>query len=172
MRTSVPLSETAPSMAGRPVAGGPRPADDLRMPRLRTVSPSQPGITRRRQGRGFVYLDGGQRVDDPVTIARIKQLVIPPAWQDVWICRYANGHIQAVGSDDKGRRQYLYHPLWREQRDRAKHDRVLEVAARLPRARQQVARDLALDGMPRARALATAFRLLDLGFFRIGRASC
>ncbi|HKG51019.1 MAG TPA: DNA topoisomerase IB [Actinomycetales bacterium] len=138
------------------------------MVRLRTVSPSQPGITRRRQGRGFVYLDGGQRVRDAVVIARIKDLVIPPAWQDVWICRYANGHIQAVGSDDKGRRQYLYHPVWREQRDRAKHDRVLEVAARLPRARQQVARDLALDGMPRARALATAFRLLDLGFFRIG----
>jgi DNA topoisomerase I len=138
------------------------------MPRLRTVSPSQPGITRRRQGRGFVYLDNGVRVDDPVTIARIRQLVIPPAWQDVWICRYANGHIQAVGSDDKGRRQYLYHPVWREQRDRAKHDRVLEVAARLPRARRQVSADLALEGMPRARALATAFRLLDLGFFRIG----
>jgi DNA topoisomerase-1 len=138
------------------------------MVRLRTVSPSQPGITRRRQGRGFVYLDSGRRVDDPITIARIKELVIPPAWQDVWICRYANGHIQAVGSDDKGRRQYLYHPVWREQRDRAKHDRVLEVAARLPRARQLVERDLALPGMPRQRALATAFRLLDLGFFRIG----
>src|SRR3954464_11426055 len=138
------------------------------MVRLRTVSPSQPGITRRRQGRGFVYLDGGQRVSDPVVVARIKELVIPPAWQDVWICRYANGHIQAVGSDDNGRRQYLYHPVWRAQRDRAKHDRVLKVAARLPRARRQVAADLALEGMPRARALATAFRLLDLGFFRIG----
>src|SRR5215218_9641514 len=157
-----------PDRTGPPVAGEGRRADDLSMARLRTVSPSQPGITRRRQGRGFVYLDNGRRVDDPVTIARIRQLVIPPAWQDVWICRYANGHIQAVGSDDKGRRQYLYHPVWREQRDRAKHDRVLEVAARLPRARQHVERDLALPGMPRSRALATAFRLLDLGFFRIG----
>src|SRR5919112_1552733 len=155
-------------LPGRPVAGARRRVDDLSMPRLRTVSPSQPGITRRRQGRGFVYLDDGRRGGDPVTIARIRQLVIPPAWQDVWICRYANGHIQAVGSDDKGRRQYLYHPVWREQRDRAKHDRVLEVAARLPRARQQVSRDLALEGMPRERALATAFRMLDLGFFRIG----
>ncbi len=138
------------------------------MPRLRTVSPAQPGLTRRRQGRGFVYLDGDVRVADPVVVARIRDLVIPPAWRDVWICRHPNGHIQAVGSDEKGRRQYLYHPQWREQRDRRKHDRVLEVAAHLPGARQLVAEHLALPGMPRERALATAFRLLDLGFFRIG----
>ncbi|MGN6300823.1 MAG: DNA topoisomerase IB [Angustibacter sp.] len=138
------------------------------MPRLRTVSPSQPGYTRRRSGKGFVYVDDCQRVTDPEEIARIKALVIPPAWKDVWICKAPNGHIQAVGTDDAGRRQYLYHPVWRQQRDQAKHDRVLEVAARLPKARRQVAKDLALDGMPRERALAAAFRLLDLGFFRIG----
>lgn len=138
------------------------------MPRLRTVSPTQSGLTRRKRGKGFVYLDGEVRVDDPAVVARIRALVIPPAWHDVWICRHPNGHIQAVGSDEKGRRQYLYHPQWREQRDKLKHDRVLEVAARLPRARKRVADDLALPGMPRERALATAFRLLDLGFFRIG----
>ena len=138
------------------------------MPRLRTVSPSQPGYTRRRTGKGFVYLDDCERLTDPDEIARIKALVIPPAWKDVWICKAPNGHIQAVGTDDAGRRQYLYHPVWRQQRDQAKHDRVLEVAARLPKARKRVAQDLALDGMPRERALAAAFRLLDLGFFRIG----
>jgi DNA topoisomerase IB len=95
-------------------------------------------------------------------------LVIPPAWQDVWICPYENGHLQAVGTDDAGRRQYLYHPDWRAKRDRAKHDRVLEVGRRLPRARAKVRRYLAEEGMSRRRALATAFRLLDLGLFRIG----
>ena len=94
--------------------------------------------------------------------------MIPPAWQDVWICPVANGHLQAVGTDAAGRRQYLYHPNWREKRDRAKHDRVLEVGRRLPRARAQVSTFLKLPGMPRERALATAFRLLDLGLFRIG----
>ena len=101
-------------------------------------------------------------------MARCKALAIPPAWRDVWICPAANGHLQAVGTDAAGRRQYLYHPTWRERRDKAKHDRVLEVAARLPAARRAAARHLALPGMPRERALATAFRLLELGFFRVG----
>jgi DNA topoisomerase IB len=138
------------------------------VPRLKTVSPSEPGLTRRKQGRGFCYLDGEERITDPELLTRIKDLVIPPAWHDVWICRFANGHIQAVGTDDAGRRQYLYHPAWRELRDKQKHDRMLEMAARLPRARKRVTEHLALDGMPRDRALATAFRLLDLGFFRVG----
>ncbi len=138
------------------------------MPRLRTVSPNQPGWTRRRQGKGFVYLDeAGQRLSAE-HVQRCRQLVIPPAWRDVWICPFPAGHIQAVGTDDAGRRQYLYHPVWRQKRDAAKHDRVLTVAARLPKARERVAEHLALPGMPRERALATSFRLLDLGFFRIG----
>lgn len=99
---------------------------------------------------------------------RCKLLVIPPAWEQVWICPVPNGHLQAVGTDDAGRRQYLYHEQWRLKRDRLKHDRVLEVAARLPAARRSVAQDLQLEGMPYQRALGTAFRLLDLGFFRIG----
>jgi DNA topoisomerase I len=101
-------------------------------------------------------------------VQRCKLLVIPPAWERVWICPAPNGHLQAVGTDDAGRRQYLYHEQWRLKRDRQKHDRVLEVAARLPAARRAVAQDLQLEGMPYQRALGTAFRLLDLGFFRIG----
>ncbi|HEY5787026.1 MAG TPA: DNA topoisomerase IB [Microlunatus sp.] len=138
------------------------------MVRLRTVSPSDPGWTRRRAGKGFVYLDPlGVRLP-PEDRERCQRLVIPPAWEEVWICQRPNGHLQAVGTDDAGRRQYLYHPEWRRKRDESKHDRVLQVAARLPRARRRVAVHLQLDGMPYERALATAFRLLDLGFFRIG----
>ncbi len=138
------------------------------MPRLRTVSPKDPGWTRRRAGRGFVYLDElGKRLA-AADSERCKLLVIPPAWEQVWICPAPNGHLQAVGTDDAGRRQYLYHEQWRLKRDESKHDRVLTVAARLPGARRKVADDLQLEGMPYERALGTAFRLLDLGFFRIG----
>jgi DNA topoisomerase IB len=138
------------------------------VPRLRRVSPRDPGWTRRRAGKGFVYLDefGNRLATDDMQ--RCKLLVIPPAWEQVWICPVPNGHLQAVGTDDAGRRQYLYHQQWRLLRDRLKHDRVLEVAAQLPAARLAVARDLQLPGMPYERALGTAFRLLDLGFFRIG----
>jgi DNA topoisomerase-1 len=138
------------------------------VPRLRTVSPQDPGWTRRRAGRGFIYLDeDGHRLSGEAA-ERCKLLVIPPAWEQVWICPAPNGHLQAVGTDDAGRRQYLYHEQWRIKRDKSKHDRVLTVAARLPKARRTVAKDLQRDGMPYERALGTAFRLLDLGFFRIG----
>jgi DNA topoisomerase IB len=139
------------------------------MTRLRTVFPHQRGIRRQRRGRGFAYVDvTGEPVTDPVVLERIKGLVIPPAWRDVWICPYPNGHIQAVGTDDAGRRQYLYHPVWREQRDREKFERILSVGQNLPAARRRAAEAAELPGMPRERALATAFRLLDLGFFRVG----
>jgi DNA topoisomerase-1 len=138
------------------------------MVRLRTVSPNDPGFTRRRSGKGFSYLDEkGARLGAP-EVARIKALVIPPAWQDVWICRFANGHIQAVGTDAAGRRQYLYHPDWRVKRDEEKFARVTRVAKRLPKARAALAEHLAEDGMSLQRAAATAVRLLDLGYFRIG----
>ena len=138
------------------------------MPRLRTVSPRDPGWTRRRAGKGFLYLNEFGQPLAPEDVSRCKQLVIPPAWQQVWICPSPNGHIQAVGTDDAGRRQYLYHPYWRLKRDQSKHDRVLTVAARLPTARRRVIKHLRMEGMPYERALAAAFRLLDLGFFRIG----
>ena len=139
------------------------------MVRLRRVSCSSPGLHRRRRGKGFVYVDAaGQRVTDEATLARIEALVLPPAWEDVWICPVASGHVQATGVDARGRRQYRYHDAWRLQRDLAKHDRVLDVAAALPAARARIAEHLALDGLPRERVLACAVRLIDLGFFRVG----
>ncbi|WP_153397511.1 DNA topoisomerase IB [Ornithinicoccus halotolerans] len=138
------------------------------MVRLRTVSPGDPGWRRRRAGRGFVYLDmQGDRLP-AAEVERIRSLVIPPAWRDVWICPHPRGHIQAVGTDAAGRRQYLYHPEWRVQRDAQKFDRVLEAAERLPEARRRIAGDMAREGMPLERANAVAVRLLDLGYFRIG----
>jgi DNA topoisomerase IB len=138
--------------------------------RLRRVSCSAPGLSRRRAGKGFVYVDAaGNRVTDEATLARIAALVIPPAWADVWICPIANGHVQATGVDAKGRRQYRYHDAWRVQRDLEKHNRILEFAARLPAARERMVAHLrATDQLTRERVLACAVRLIDLGFFRIG----
>ncbi|WP_131106213.1 DNA topoisomerase IB [Ornithinimicrobium sufpigmenti] len=138
------------------------------MTRLRTVKPGSKGWTRRRAGSGFTYLDhDGNRLPQE-EVDRIKALAIPPAWKDVWICPVAHGHIQAVGTDEAGRRQYLYHPTWREQRDEAKFRRIIEASERLPQARRRVTRDLRREGMPLQRACATAVRMLDLGYFRIG----
>jgi DNA topoisomerase IB len=104
----------------------------------------------------------------PAERDRIKKLVIPPAWKDVWICPWPNGHIQAVGTDAAGRRQYLYHPRWREKRDREKFDHMLEFAAALPAVREAITTELAGRGLTKERVLAAAVRLLDLGFFRVG----
>jgi DNA topoisomerase-1 len=138
------------------------------MVRLRKTSPDQPGWTRRRAGAGFVYLDeNGDRL--PADLAqRVTDLVIPPAWRDVWVTPYDNGHLQAVGTDDAGRRQYLYHPDWRTRRDAEKFERMLEFGRALVRARERVLLDLGSEGMPLERACAAAVRLLDLGYFRIG----
>ena len=139
------------------------------MVRLKRVSCSAPGIRRVRHGKGFRYVDAaGERVTDEAVLARIEALVLPPAWEDVWICSVASGHVQATGVDAKGRRQYRYHDAWRLQRDLAKHDRVLDFAARLPAARERLREDLTSEGLTRRRVLACAVRLLDLGFFRIG----
>ena len=139
------------------------------MPRLRRVDCAGPGIVRKRRGKGFTYQwSDGRPVTEPEVLARIEALVLPPAWEDVWICPWPNGHIQALGTDAAGRRQYRYHDVWRQQRDRDKHDRVLVVAKRLPAARKRAAEHLALRGYPRERVLAAAFKLLDLGFLRIG----
>ncbi|HKN38105.1 MAG TPA: DNA topoisomerase IB [Acidimicrobiia bacterium] len=139
------------------------------MSRLRRADPSLPGYTRRRAGRGFVYLDEtGERIVDPDVLARIRALVIPPAWKDVWICPWPNGHLQAVGIDARGRRQYRYHDRWRARRDAEKFDRMAAFALCLPKVRRRCAALLAGDEPSRERVLACAIRLLDLGFFRIG----
>jgi DNA topoisomerase I len=137
--------------------------------RLRRVDCAGPGIRRVRRGRGFAYVNpDGRKVTDPEIIGRIRALVLPPAWDDVWICPLPQGHIQALGTDAAGRRQYRYHDDWRTQRDAAKHDRILTFARRLPKARETVQRHLAERGLTKNRVLAAAFRLLDLGFFRVG----
>lgn len=139
------------------------------MPRLRRVRPSDPGWTRTGRGDRVRYLDErGHAITDPAVLERLRGLAIPPAWDDVWICPAENGHLQATGLDDAGRRQYLYHPRWRARRDRAKHERVVAVAARLPAARRRVRQDLLQPGLPRTKVLALAFRLLDLAYFRAG----
>ena len=138
------------------------------MARLRRTCPDQPGWTRRRAGKGFVYLDEhGQRLPEE-DAQRVRDLVIPPAWKDVWITPHENGHLQAVGVDDAGRKQYLYHPDWRARRDAEKFDRMLEFGKGLGKARELVLGDLGREGMPLERACAAAVRLLDLGYFRIG----
>ena len=139
------------------------------MARLRRVDCSGPGIVRRRRGKGFEYFDeNGEKIDEPSLLERIRELAIPPAWEEVWICPYPMGHIQATGVDARKRKQYRYHDIWRTRRDRAKFESMEEFARALPRLRERVEKDLALDGMPRDRALACATRLLDRGFFRIG----
>jgi DNA topoisomerase IB len=137
---------------------------------LRRVCWCDPGITRRRAGSGWVYLGPrGWRVTDPETLERIRSLVIPPAWTEVWICPIPNGHIQAVGLDARGRRQYIYHPRWRVRRDHAKFDRMVAFARALPDLRCAVTEQLACrDDLTRNRVLACAVRLLDEGFFRVG----
>ena len=138
------------------------------MPRLRRTSPDQKGWTRRRAGSGFTYLDENGARLDPEARQRCIELVIPPAWRDVWITPYPNGHLQAVGTDDAGRRQYLYHPAWRASRDAAKFDRIIDFGKAMSRVRERVLLDLGSEGMSLERACAVAVRLLDLGYFRIG----
>jgi DNA topoisomerase-1 len=133
------------------------------------VDCSGPGIRRRRRGKGFEYLDeSGNRITEPSVLERIRELAIPPAWEEVWICPYPMGHLQATGNDAAGRKQYRYHDRWRERRDREKFEEMHDFARALPKLRTRVEKDLALEGMPRERALACAARLLDRGFFRIG----
>ncbi|AUI64171.1 DNA topoisomerase IB [Amycolatopsis sp. BJA-103] len=137
--------------------------------RLRRADLGSPGIRRRRRGRGFGYLTpDGEPLKDAHTIDRIDALAIPPAWRRVWISPHENAHILAVGVDDAGRRQYLYHEDWRRTRDEEKHERVLALARRLPRLREAVQEDLDSRGLTRERVLAGALRMLDLGVFRTG----
>jgi DNA topoisomerase-1 len=133
------------------------------------VTDEQPGISRRRAGRGFRYLRAnGEAVTSSATLERIKSLAIPPAWVDVWICPSAKGHLQATGRDQKGRKQYIYHPGWVEERDLTKFSRLLEFAHALPSLRQRVDNDLQRRGTPRRKAIAAAVWLLDRTFIRIG----
>ena len=137
--------------------------------RLRRSDPAGPGVRRRRRGKGFEYVDAeGTKLDDPEILQRIHELVIPPAWQEVWICPYPGGHIQATGIDARGRKQYLYHQKWRQRRDQEKFDDMIRFARSLPPMREAVERDLHSGELSYEQVLACAVRLLDKGFFRIG----
>jgi len=136
---------------------------------LRYVSDHSPGIHRVRAGRGFRYVGpDGRPIRDQKTLARIRSLVLPPAWRDVWICPRADGHLQATGRDARGRKQYRYHSSWRAIRDEAKYDRVIAFAHALPRLKTRLDADLARPGLPRAKVLATVVRLLEVTLLRVG----
>ena len=133
------------------------------------VSDRRPGITRERAGRGFRYTGpDGEAVRDKETLARIKALVIPPAWTDVWICPNPIGHLQATGRDERGRKQYRYHDRWREVRDETKYARMVAFGQALPRIRGRVAHDLSLPGLPREKVLATVVSLMEMTLIRVG----
>lgn len=136
---------------------------------LRYVTDSKPGIRREKDGEGFRYLDAkGETVEDEATLKRIKALAIPPAWQEVWICAQANGHLQATGRDAKGRKQYRYHAKWRNVRDEVKYERMINFGKALPQIRAEVDRALKLPGLPREKVLATIVYLLEATMMRVG----
>ena len=136
---------------------------------LRYASDSQPGFRRVSRGRSFSYLDSnGRRITDEAVLRRIRKLAIPPAYKNVWICPHENGHLQATARDARGRKQYRYHPQWREHRDATKFDRMLEFGHALPRIRRRVSRDLRARGLPREKVLATLVRLLECTLIRVG----
>jgi DNA topoisomerase IB len=166
-RGLLPEGQQSQREAGRDdVTSGAPPAA---VPGLNRSDPRGPGITRVRAGTGFAFLDvAGGQVADPPTLERIRSLAIPPAWTGVWISPDPLGHIQATGVDSRGRVQYRYHPLWREQRDEQKFAHMLRFAAALPGLREATLRDLRHHGLDRGRVAASAVRLIDLGLFRLG----
>ncbi len=145
------------------------PIESAKTAGLRYVTDTGPGIRRKRAGKSFSYIGlDGQPIRDRIDLQRIKALGIPPAYHDVWICPLPNGHIQATGRDDKGRKQYRYHPRWREVRDETKYGRMIMFGEALPRLRERVDADLALPGLPREKVLATVVRLLEATLIRVG----
>jgi DNA topoisomerase I len=173
--SDVPKEPTRPTRHAR----GPRvarmsdPSDEARaaarVSGLRYATDTKPGISRRRAGRGFTYRDAdGSTIRDPAARARIAALAIPPAWTDVWICPWPNGHIQATGRDARGRKQYRYHAEWRSRRGSDKFERMIEFGRALPRLRRQCDHDLRRHGLPREKVLAAVVRLLELTLIRVG----
>lgn len=149
--------------------GSDTPARDARAVGLRYVTDGAPGIRRKRRGKTFTYTwPDGERVSDEETLGRIDAAVIPPAWHDVWICPKPDGHIQAVGRDDRGRKQYRYHPEWLALRERRKFEHLRDFGRALPRIRRRVERDLGRRGLPRERVLAAVVRVLDQTGLRVG----
>lgn len=147
------------------------PAESARAAGLRYVDDEEPGITRRRRGKGFSYYDReGHLIRDPAEHRRLNALAIPPAWTDVWICPYPDGHLQATGRDDQKRKQFRYHPDWRAIRDEGKYARLIPFGRALPRMRRRTGADLGRPGLPREKVLAAVVRLLETALIRVGNA--
>lgn len=166
-----PGAQPAPAVRGRARRrpGLPTPAESARNAALHYVTDRQPGIRRLRAGKGWRYvMAAGAAVRDDETLRRIRALAIPPAWERVWICARADGHLQATGYDARGRKQYRYHPAWRAERDATKYTKMIAFGRALPRLRARVAHDLALPGLPREKVLATIVRLLETTLIRVG----
>ncbi len=145
------------------------PQEAAKLARLRYVRDDKPGIHRKRAGRGFYYTSSdGHTIRDKDTLARIKHLAVPPAWREVWICPYVNGHIQATGLDDRGRKQYRYHERWRATRDENKYARLMTFARVLPKIRAGVDADLKKAGLPREKVLAAIVKLMEKTAIRVG----
>ena len=145
------------------------PKDAAESAGLRYVSDARPGVRRRKSGKGFTYLKSDlSPLKDPIALRRIKALAVPPAWTDVWISPHADGHIQATGRDAKGRKQYRYHPRFREVRESTKYEHVVEFADALPAIREKVREHLALRGLPRDKVVATVVHLLETTLIRVG----
>jgi DNA topoisomerase-1 len=161
------VAEATPATAGPTTEA----VEAARAAGLRYVSDARPGISREREGDGFVYRSAdGEAIVDGRQLERIRKLAIPPAWTEVWICPFPNGHLQACGRDSRGRKQYRYHARWREVRDEAKYGRMIAFAEALPGIRTQVERDLRLEGLSRRKVVAAVVRLLETTFIRVGNA--
>jgi DNA topoisomerase-1 len=170
MSTAVarPRRRTKPSASAEPITD---PQESAQAAGLRYVTDARPGIRRKKAAKGFRYVNpDGTPVRDKAVLGRIKSLVIPPAWADVWISTQANGHLQATGRDQRGRKQSRYHPKWREVRDETKYERMGLFAKALPIIREHVEQDLSLPGLPRQKVLATIIKLMEQTHIRVGNA--
>jgi DNA topoisomerase-1 len=167
---AVPVSSHNAHGLGEPhVCEADDPIAAARSAGLRYVTDASPGIQRKRSGKHFRYIDlDGKPIRDPEVLQRIKSLAIPPAWTNVWICASTKGHIQATGRDAKGRKQYRYHPRWRQVRDATKYEHLIAFGEALPKVRERVSHDLMLRGLPYEKVIATVIRLLDITLIRIG----
>jgi len=169
MPTAIAIDESEKLDTGLTIAVFVDPVESAQAAGLRYVTDDEPGIRRRKRGKGFTYVDPqGRTVKDEKTLERIRKLAIPPAWTDVWICSRPNGHLQATGRDARGRKQYRYHADWREVRDETKFGRMIAFGEALPKIRERIDQDLSQRGLGREKVLATVVKLLETTLIRVG----
>jgi DNA topoisomerase-1 len=169
MPTAIAIDESEKLDTGLTIAVFVDPLESAKAAGLRYVTDDEPGIRRRKRGKGFTFIDPqGQTVEDEKTLERIRKLAIPPAWTDVWICPRPNGHLQATGRDARGRKQYRYHANWREVRDETKFGRMIAFGDSLPKIRERIDRDMGQRGLGREKVLATVVKLLETTLIRVG----